>query len=63
MQKKIREREEVWNNVRAHQALGQLTSTEYLLKLQNSRIPTKDVIILQTQQVYYVYLDLDTLDV
>jgi len=48
MQKKIREREEVWNNVRAHQALGQLTPTEYLLKLQNSRIPTKDVIILQT---------------
>jgi len=47
MQRKIREWEDVWNDVRPHEALGQLTPSEYLLKLQTSRIPTKDVIILQ----------------
>lgn len=47
MQRKIREWENIWNNVRPHEALGQLTPSEYLLKLQTSRIPTKDVIILQ----------------
>lgn len=48
MQRKIKEWEDVWNNTRPHQALNYLTPSEYLLKLQNSRIPTKDVIILQT---------------
>jgi len=47
MQRKIREWEDVWNNVRPHEALSQLTPAEYLLKLQSSRIPTKDIIILQ----------------
>ncbi|NCS68179.1 transposase [Candidatus Peregrinibacteria bacterium] len=47
MQRKIREWEDTWNNVRPHEALGQLTPAEYLLKLQTSRIPTKDIIILQ----------------
>jgi len=48
MQRKIREWEDIWNNTRPHQALDYLTPSEYLLKLQNSRIPTKNVIVLQT---------------
>lgn len=48
MQRKIKEWEDVWNNVRPHQALNYLTPSEYLFKVQNSRIPTKDVIVLQT---------------
>lgn len=48
MQRKIREWEDIWNNVRPHQALNYLTPSEYLFKVQNSRIPTKDVIVLQT---------------
>ena len=48
MQRKIKEWEDVWNNVRPHQALNYLTPSEYLFKVRNSRIPTKDVIVLQT---------------
>ena len=48
MQRKIKEWENIWNNVRPHEALGQLTPSEYLLKLQTQRLPTKDVIVLQT---------------
>jgi len=48
MQGKIKKWEDIWNNVRPHEALGQLTPSEYLEKLKNSRIPTRDVIILQT---------------
>jgi transposase InsO family protein len=48
MQERIKERERIWNAIRPHEALGQLTPSEYLLKLQNGRIPTKDIIILQT---------------
>jgi transposase InsO family protein len=48
MQRKIKEWEDIWNNVRPHEALGQLTPSEYLLKLQTQRLPTKDVIVLQT---------------
>lgn len=48
MQKKIKEWENIWNNVRPHEALNYLTPSEYLLKIQNSRIPTKDIIVLQT---------------
>ena len=48
MQRKIKEWEDVWNNIRPHQALNYLTPYEYLLKVQNGRIPTKDVITLQT---------------
>ena len=48
MQEKIKEWEDVWNNVRPHQALGQLTPSQYFWKLKLSRLPTKDVIILQT---------------
>ena len=48
MQKKIKEWEDTWNNVRPHEALGQLTPSQYLWKLQTSKLATKDVIILQT---------------
>jgi len=48
MQRKIKVWEDIWNNVRPHQALNYLTPSEYLFKVQNSRIPTKDVIVLQT---------------
>lgn len=48
MQEKLREREHIWNNVRPHEALGYLTPAEYLVKLRNSRIPTRDIITLQT---------------
>mgnify|MGYP001247204355 CR=1 FL=1 len=48
MRERIKEREYVWNNVRPHQALGQLTPSEYLLKLQTQTLPTRNVIVLQT---------------
>jgi len=48
MQKKIKERENIWNNIRPHESLGQLTPSEYFWKLQTTNLPTKDVIILQT---------------
>lgn len=48
MQRKIREWEYTWNNIRPHEALGQLTPSEYFWKLQTAKLPTKDVIILQT---------------
>lgn len=48
MRRKIKERENVWNNVRPHQALGYLTPAEYFWKLRNGPIPTRDVILLQT---------------
>lgn len=48
MQRKIREREDIWNNIRPHESLNQLTPSQYLWKLQTSNLPTKDVIILQT---------------
>lgn len=47
IQRKIREWEHIWNNVRPHQALDQLTPAEYLLKLQTRKIPTRNTIILQ----------------
>jgi len=48
MQRKVKEWEDVWNNIRPHQALNYLTPAEYLFKVQNSRIPTRDIITLQT---------------
>lgn len=48
MQRKIKEWEDIWNNVRPHEALGQLTPSEYFWKLQTTQLATKDVIILQT---------------
>ena len=48
MQRKVKEWEDVWNNIRPHQALNYLTPAEYLWKLQTSRLATKNIIILQT---------------
>lgn len=48
MQKNIKEWENVWNNFRPHEALGQITPTEYSNKLKIYGLPTKNVIILQT---------------
>ena len=48
MQRKIREWEHIWNTVRPHEALGQLTPQEYLARLQTNALPTRNVIILQT---------------
>lgn len=48
MQKKIKEREYIWNNFRPHEALGQLTPAEYSQKLKIYGLPTKNVITLQT---------------
>jgi transposase InsO family protein len=48
MQRKIKEWEDIWNNVRPHEALGQLTPSQYFWKLQTERLPTKNVIVLQT---------------
>ena len=48
MQEKVREWENIWNTVRPHEALGQLTPQEYLAKIQQGRLPTRDTIILQT---------------
>jgi len=48
MRKKLAEWEYIWNNVRPHQALNYLTPNQYLEKRQTSRLPTRDVITLQT---------------
>ena len=48
MRRKIKEREDIWNNIRPHEALGQLTPSQYFWKLQTTKLPTKNVIILQT---------------
>jgi transposase InsO family protein len=47
MQKNIKEREDVWNNFRPHEALNQLTPAEYSNKLKISGLPTKNVVVLQ----------------
>ena len=48
MQEKIKEREDVWNNIRPHEALGQLTPSEYFWKIKTDGLPTRNVIVLQT---------------
>jgi len=48
MQNKIKHWEYIWNYIRPHEALNNLTPIEYLTKLQTSTLPTKDTIILQT---------------
>lgn len=48
MKRKLFEWEYVWNNIRPHQALNYMTPNQYLEKRQTSRLPTKDVITLQT---------------
>ena len=48
MQMRILEWQNVWNTIRPHESLGYLTPEAYFRKWQTSRLPTKDVITLQT---------------
>lgn len=48
MRKRIKVWEKVYNEVRPHEALNMLTPKEYLQKWQTGRLPTRDVITLQT---------------
>lgn len=48
MQERIMKWEDVWNNIRPHQALNYLTPNEYFLKWKKQKLPTKDIITLQT---------------
>lgn len=48
MHKRLLEWQKIWNEVRPHQALNYLTPRAYLTKWQTGRLPTKDVITLQT---------------
>lgn len=44
---KLKEWELTWNTVRPHASLNYLTPQEYLEKLKQSRLPTRDTIVLQ----------------
>ena len=48
MRKRIKAWEKTYNEVRPHESLNMLTPTEYFQKWQTGRLPTKDVITLQT---------------
>lgn len=48
MQAKLTDWETIWNTIRPHESLNQITPYEYLNKWQYGRLPTKDVITLQT---------------
>lgn len=48
MRENIEHWEHVWNNIRPHESLNNLTPNEYIASLQTKQIPTKDTIILQT---------------
>lgn len=48
MQLKIIEWQNTWNKIRPHESLNYLTPEEYYHKWQTGRLPTKDVITLQT---------------
>jgi len=48
MRRKLKEWQDVWNNIRPHQALNYLTPKAYYEKWQRGRLPSKDVITLQT---------------
>ena len=48
MRKKLKEWQRIWNEVRPHQALNYLTPKQYYEKWQHGRLPSKDVITLQT---------------
>lgn len=47
MQARVREWENTWNNIRPHEALGQLTPNEYYWKIKLHGLPTNKVIVLQ----------------
>lgn len=48
MRAKLKEWQRTWNDVRPHQALNYLTPKQYYEKWQHGRLPTKDIITLQT---------------
>ncbi len=48
MQTRLEQWQDTWNEIRPHEALNYLTPKEYFLKWQQGRLPTKDVITLQT---------------
>jgi transposase InsO family protein len=48
MRKNIQKWEDVWNNFRPHEALGQLTPAEYSNRIRIYGLPTRNVIVLQT---------------
>lgn len=48
MNEKLMAWQEVWNTIRPHTSLNYLTPQEYLEKWQSGRLPTKDIITLQT---------------
>lgn len=48
MDKRLRAWQRTWNEVRPHEALNYLTPKLYLQKWQTSRLPTRDIITLQT---------------
>ncbi len=48
MQTRILEWQNIWNKIRPHESLNYLTPEAYYRKRQTSRLPTKDVITLQT---------------
>lgn len=48
MRAKLKEWQRIWNEKRPHQALNYLTPTQYYEKWQHGRLPTKDVVTLQT---------------
>lgn len=48
MRQKLKGWQQVWNEVRPHQALNYLTPQAYFQRWQTSRLPTRDTITLQT---------------
>lgn len=48
MRRRIKGWEKTYNEVRPHESLNMLTPTEYFQKWQTGRLPTKDIITLQT---------------
>jgi len=48
MRKRVKEWQDVWNNIRPHESLNYFTPSAYLEKHQRSKLPTKDTIVLQT---------------
>ena len=47
MQTRLKQWQDIWNEIRPHEALNYLTPREYFFKWQHGRLPTKDIITLQ----------------
>jgi transposase InsO family protein len=48
MRRELKEWQRIWNEVRPHESLNDLTPMEYLQRWQSGRLPTKNTITLQT---------------